>query len=176
MSFKHGKAIVDTNVPLVANCSLDPDGISEDMIGCVGACIEAIDNLTKKGTLVLDFGGEILKEYFNKLSRKGQPGIGDRFAKWAYDNQGNHKLVETVVITIDGDSYREFPKSEGLSRFDRSDRKFVAVANAHPGKPPVIQAADSKWWGWKDDLKQAGVKVDFICPEYVKEKYKKQEK
>jgi len=62
-------------------------------------------------------------------------------------------------------SYRE------MVFFDRSDRKFVAVANAHPAKPPILQSTDSKWWGWKDALHEVGITVHFLCPEYVQTLY-----
>ena len=54
-----------------------------------------------------------------------------------------------------------------LSSFDPDDRKFVAVANAHPGKPPIMEATDRQWWGWKEALHDAGITVHFLCPEYV---------
>ena len=44
-------------------------------------------------------------------------------------------------------------------------------ANAHPDKPPILQATDSKWWGWKDALAEVGITVHFLCPDYVKAKY-----
>lgn len=54
-----------------------------------------------------------------------------------------------------------------------SDRKFVAVVNAHKKKPPIYQATDSKWWGWNDALEEVGIHVEFLCPDYIKSKYKK---
>ncbi len=63
------------------------------------------------------------------------------------------------------------PAHDDLHDFDNSDRKFVAVANAHPSKPPILQATDSKWWGWKDALREVGVSVDFLCQEYIKAIY-----
>ena len=50
-------------------------------------------------------------------------------------------------------------------QFDAPDRKFAAVAHAHPGKPPVWQAADSKWLNWWPALAAQGVRVDFLCPD-----------
>ena len=60
-----------------------------------------------------------------------------------------------------------------MSKFDPSDRKFVAVANAHPGKPSILQATDSKWWGWKDALLECGIKVEFLCPAEIANAYKR---
>jgi len=58
-----------------------------------------------------------------------------------------------------------------LEVFDKSDHKFVAAANAHPAKPPILQATDSKWWGWKDALMEVGITVQFLCPEYAEVKH-----
>lgn len=43
--------------------------------------------------------------------------------------------------------------------------------NVHVEKPQILQATDSKWWGWKDDLAEVGIAVQFLCPEYVEAKY-----
>ena len=81
--------------------------------------------------------------------------------------------VLLVTITKNGESYDEFPNHQGLINFDLSDRKYIAVANAHHEKPPILQATDSKWWGWKDALAEAGITVHFLCPDYVVIKYLK---
>lgn len=48
-------------------------------------------------------------------------------------------------------------------RYDPSDRKFLAVAAAHPDRPPVLQALDSKWWGWRAALAPSDVTIHFVC-------------
>ena len=110
-------------------------------------------------------------EYRQQLSMKGQPGVGDRFMKWVHDNRWSLPDSQRVTITRNGDTYEEFPTHDGLNDFDKSDRKFVAVANSHGDKPPILQAADSKWWGWKIALAEVGITVQFLCPEYVEAKY-----
>jgi len=137
---------------------------------CVLACVEALTRIVANCELALDAGDEIFKEYRTHLHLSGQPGIGDAFVKWVSDNQGS---FDRVSITKNGDSYNEFPDHEGLIQFDSSDRKFVAVANAHPEKPPILQATDSKWWGWKEALAEAGITVDFVCRDYIEAKFKK---
>jgi hypothetical protein len=165
------KCVVDTNVPKTANLALDPDKIPQELIGCVLACIKAVEHVVKKGGLVMDAGDEIFDEYRQQLSMKGQPGVGDRFMNWVHDNRWQLPDADRVKITKNGDTYREFPEHDGLAQFDNSDRKFVAVANAHPNKPPVLQATDSKWWGWKDALAEVGITVQFLCSDYSKAKY-----
>lgn len=165
------KCLIDTNVPKSANLAIDPVSIPKELTKCVLACVEAVEHVVKKGWLVVDSGGEIYDEYRNNLSMRGQPGVGDRFMKWVHDNQWNVKKVDRINITKNGESYDEFPAQASLTAFDNSDRKFVAVANTHSAKPPILQATDSKWWGWKDALEEVGITVQFLCSDYVKAKY-----
>ncbi len=165
------KCLVDTNVPKTANLATQPDPVAGVPDACVLACIEAIEHIIKKGGLVIDAGDEIFNEYRQQLSMRGQPGVGDHFMKWVYNNRWSFPDSDRVAITKNGESYDEFPVHDRLSDFDKSDRKFVAAANTHPAKPPILQATDSKWWGWKDALKDVGITVHFLCPEYVKTKH-----
>lgn len=171
MNYLPNKCLVDTNVPKTANLAIDPTAIPDELAGCVLACVEAVNHVVKNGGLVIDGGDEIFDEYRKQLSMKGQPGVGDRFMKWVHDNRWNLPATDQVTITKNGESYVEFPDHEGLINFDHSDRKFIAVANAHPEKPPVLQATDSKWWGWRNPLAEVGITVNFLCPDYVKTKY-----
>lgn len=166
------KCLVDTNVPITANFARDPASIPQDLIGCVWACVEAVEHVVKEGGLVLDYDGEIFDEYMKHLSMSGQPGVGDTFMKWVHDNCWGFPDADRVEITKNGESYVEFPDHDDLTQFDRSDRKFIAVASAHPAKPPVLQATDSKWWGWKDALEEVGIIVQFLCPDYAEAKWR----
>ena len=163
------KCLVDTNVAKTANLAAQIRTLVPD--ACVLACIEAIEHVIKKRGLVIDDGDEIFDEYRRQLSMKGQPGVGDEFMKWVHDNRWSLPDSQRVSITKSGDSYDEFPAHDGLEDFDISDRKFVAVSNAHPRKPAILQATDSKWWGWKKALEEVGIAIHFVCPEYVKAKY-----
>lgn len=162
------KCLVDTNVPKTANLATQPDPASDVPNCCVLACIEAIEHVIRRWALVMDAGDEIFDEYRQQLSMSGQPGVGDRFMKWVHDYRWS---LDRVAITKNGDSYDEFPDHDGLKEFDKSDRKFVAVANAHSEKPPILQATDSKWWGWKEALEEVGITVNFLCPEYAETKH-----
>ncbi|MFA0888190.1 MAG: hypothetical protein ACC613_03720 [Synergistales bacterium] len=165
------KCVIDTNVPITANLSSNPKAITSDLADCVMACIEAVEHVLETKGLIIDAGDEIFDEYRRHLSMKGEPGIGDRFLKWVHDNRWNLPDKDRVCITKNGETYREFPDHPGLIQFDISDRKFVAVSNAHPNKPPIVQATDCKWWGWKQFLEEVGIKVIFLCPGYVKVKH-----
>ena len=68
MSSLPKRCLVDTNVPKTANLAIDPSTIPDDLVGCVLACIEAVDHVVKKGGLVIDAGDEIFDEYRRQLS------------------------------------------------------------------------------------------------------------
>ncbi|RKU38472.1 hypothetical protein C6496_06595 [Candidatus Poribacteria bacterium] len=161
------KVIVDTNVPLVANGKADQ--ASED---CVETCIDELMKITAGNVkLVLDDLRRIIGEYRNKLNPGGFPGVGDAFLKWVEINWANPQQCDLVSITPTDDleaNFQEFPTDPTLAGFDPDDRKFIAVALAHPEKPPILQASDTAWWHYRDALHQNGVTVDFICEDDVR--------
>lgn len=170
------KCVVDTNVPVVANLAIRRCKGSDVPDGCILNCVRAIKNVIEKRSLVIDEGDEIFDEYRRNLSPGQKPGVGNIFMKWVHDHRHRLHASQRVRIAKKGNSYEEFPTHAELRKFDPDDMKFVAVANAHPGKPPILQASDSEWWRHKDALKKAGIKVNFLCPEYVKGKHQKKQK
>jgi hypothetical protein len=165
------KCVIDTNVPIVANLALDPESIPHELSNCVLKCIEVMEYITQSGCLVIDDGDEIFHEYRSQLSLSGQPGMGDAFLKWVHDHRWVNPKIDQVIINKTGRTYREFPDDKRLAGFDASDKKFVAAANAHTSKPPIIEATDSKWWAFRKILAENGVNVLFICEDYVRTKF-----
>jgi hypothetical protein len=152
--------VVDTNVPIVANKQS-----SQASSSCVVNCIKNLLEIQDHHTIVLDNNWEIIKEYKLKLSQTGQPGAGDAFLKWVLTNRGNINRCNFVEITPTVGSFQEFPETEDLEKFDKSDRKFVAVALVHPHKPPIVNASDSDWRIFELAFNQIGIIVIFLCPE-----------
>jgi hypothetical protein len=128
-----------------------------------------------KGHLFIDNDGGIVAEYRGNLRASGQPGPGDAFLRWVLTHEWGGIRVTRVRITpcdrSDGEDYEELPPPPAPVRYDPSDRKFLAVAAAHPGHPPVLQSFDSKWWGWRDALAGAGVTLHFLCPDDIRRKH-----
>lgn len=151
--------VVDTNVVLVAN------GQHQDISAeCVANWALALQDLMRQGRLVLDDQFLILSEYQNKTKPKTGSRPGDAFVKWALRNRVNQEFVDLVAIRDNhARGFDSFPDDPGLAGFDPPDRIFVAVASAHAGQPPILQAADSKWLDWSAALKQCGVTVNFLC-------------
>jgi len=123
----------------------------------------------EKARLVLDDGWRIMKEYAANLRSTGQPGISDAFLKWVLTNYRNTERCTLVHLVCVGEphDFESYPLSAGLKAFDRDDRKFVAVALAHPDHPPILEATDAGWWLAQEQLAEAGVRVIFLCPEIV---------
>ena len=122
--------------------------------------------------IAVDNDWRIIGEYKHKLRSDGQRGLGDLFLKWVLTNRANPDRCELVTIRpVADNNFEEFPTHPGLTDFDPADRKFVAVAAAHPAKPLVLQGVDSKWWGWQTALAEAGITVTFLCPDDVRKKY-----
>ncbi len=84
--------------------------------------------------------------------------------KWVHDNRWSLSASHRVSITKSNGTYDEFPAHEGLRDFDKSDRKFVAVSHAHPKKTPILQATDSKWWGWKKHYRKLELRFISSAP------------
>jgi hypothetical protein len=158
-------SIVDTNVLIVANGRDCPQASPE----CILACVRRLRDIEQCGILVLDDGWHIIGEYKRKVSPTGQPGLGDAFLKWVLTNQSNPKRIEKISITpVEDNGFAEFPSTPGLEKFDRSDRKFVAVALTHPQKPPICNAVDADWKEFHAALIEAGIGVEFLCPSLLK--------
>lgn len=160
------KVVIDTNVLLVAN------GKHKDVSAeCQIECIKWLDKIKNHGVVVIDDGYRILGEYLHKTKPNQPKGVGDTFLKLLLQRQANNKYVEAVNIN-GTDKFKEFPDAVLQDAFDPPDRKFVAVANTHVEKPPILQAADCKWLDWWQALNQHDVKVEFICKKDVCKFYK----
>lgn len=154
--------VIDTNVLLVANrqhADVSP--------ACIAECVQRLQAVQGgKDVVVVDDGFRILGEYLHKTSLNPPKGVGDVFLKWLLRNTGQSRHVQQVRITeLAKNKFAEFPDAALQPRFDAPDRKFAAVAYAHPRKPPIWQAADCKWLDWWRELAAAGVKVEFLCPD-----------
>ncbi len=161
--------VVDTNVILVAN-NAHKDVSPE----CVLECVRRLQQLMKSDSIAIDDAYRILGEYHNRTSPRKAKGVGDLFLKWVLTKLADTTRVHQVPLTeLDEDQFAEFPVASLEANFDRPDRKFVAVANAHPDKPPIWQAADCKWLDWWPELNANGVEVQFLCGDDVCRFYKK---
>ncbi|HYF16865.1 MAG TPA: hypothetical protein VEA40_03280 [Ramlibacter sp.] len=152
--------VIDTNVLVVAN------GASPQAdLQCQYACNQALEAARAQG-VAIDDAQRILSEYRAYCSHSGQPGLGDAFFRWLWNQQGNPQKCHSVPITPHGvRGFEEFPDDPRLGTFDRSDRKFVAVALAAGNQPPILNATDSDWWQVRAVLAECDVHIEFVCPQ-----------
>jgi hypothetical protein len=155
--------VVDVNVAISAN-QKTPRANS----ACQLACIRKLREV-KKGTTVLDGGDYILKEYRRHLNMRGQPGAGDEFMYWIFQNQYNLEVCARVTVNPDPErGFKEFPDDPRLLDFDRGDRIYAAVALASRMNPTILNALDSDWAIFQKPLKEMGVTVTQLCPDCLK--------
>lgn len=164
------RCVVDTNVAVTANGG-DTAAASQQ---CVAASARALEQVMVRGHLFIDASGAIVREYRDNLAPYGEPRPGNAFLKWVLTHEWGGTRVTRVTLTPKADepgNFDELPAPPDEVHYDPSDQVFLAVSAADPEHPPILQAFDSKWWGWREALKQIGVLIHFICPEEIARKY-----
>jgi hypothetical protein len=161
--------VVDTNVLIAAN------GADTEWKPIASNCANRLQAVMTGNIVCTDTLGLILEEYGNKLPSPSRAGFGDMFYLWLAKHRFNDKHCQSVELTPHENSFEQFPDlaDEVATIIDPSDRKFIAVAHAHPEKPPILQATDSKWIGWKESLATAGITIDFIDEAFLRPYYEK---
>ncbi len=156
--------VIDTNVAICAN-GRDTHADAQ----CQLACIEALEEVVKRKKIAIDDQGLILDEYSVYLSHSGAPGVGDKFYKHVFNNQYiEDRCVRVAIHPVDDlQVFLEFPSSVALIGFDRSDRKFVAVAITAGRSVPILNATDSDWGDYEAALVAEGISVIQLCPQHA---------
>lgn len=150
--------VIDVNVPIVSE-GRSPQATRQ----CVLNCIEFLEQLKIGHKIILDSKSKIISEYVKHLASKQAPSISAEFYKWVISNQANPTKCEMVDIHSNSQrEFDEFPADNKLKRFDRNDRKYIAVAIAHPNHPEIAQAVDTKWKPYEGALRRHGVKIIFL--------------
>ena len=155
------QAIIDTNVAVVAN------GQNKDVQqSCIDACILFLTTARTDKIILLDEGDEIREEYARALVDARPHQLGMQFLVHILRNQFDTKFVKNIQLlkNADGEFY-DFPETPSLDKFDRSDRKFAALARKT--KTAVTNATDSDWVDHHTALKKEGIDVNFLCGKVV---------
>ena len=98
------------------------------------------------------------------FSRSGGRSVGDQFFIHVINNRYDETRVQRIAVTpIDDErrSFEELPENT----FDRSDRKFLAVAVS--AEAVVLNATDSDWGEQRELMDGLGVKVEQLCPQHA---------
>ena len=163
MTSSKAEVVIDTNVAAVANRKTEQASPS-----CILNCVSRLRQVQNECRVLLDNRNLIFREYQNLLNFSGQPGLGDAFFKWLFDNQANPEHCRMITVNLHADrGFEEFPDDPILAGFDHDDRKFVAVAQASGANSTILNASDTDWWDYRRELSRHGIQVDFICPELM---------
>jgi hypothetical protein len=104
--------------------------------------------------------GAIQAEYRTYLNASGQPGVGDRFYQEVLNSAPTR--IDRVDLPTRGDGeFSDLPQPLIDANFDRSDRKFAALAKRE--QAPVVNAIDSDWLDHRVLLENNGINVKFVC-------------
>lgn len=162
------KYIIDTNVPLHAAKTLDE--MNDTEVRCKECCFEFIENFigNPNSKIVLDDCYEIYNEYTRNINIRSGPSIAVLFLRWV----SNHinRIPAEDLVHLDKTArhtYKTFPSHPSLDKFDKDDRKFIALSIAHPQHPKIVQGTDYKWKLYVDTFLEFGIFVLFLCPEYI---------
>lgn len=164
------KIILDTNVPVKA--SVSPAVCPPDELEMQKACMEYMGKLiqTRNTRLVLDLDYEILKEYRNNVCKNSPMGM--LFLTWLNNYLGTILSEDFIKLEKnESGQYIDYPYDEDTKDFDESDKKFVALANVHAEKPPIIEAADGKWLGYENAFAKYGIHIEFLDRNYAQRMY-----
>ena len=151
--------VVDTNVAIAANGRR-----THADTRCQLTCVQRLQSLVAREIVAIDDGNLILDEYKNHLNFSGGPGVGDVFFKHVFNNQYQGERVRRVTVTPSQDDRRGFEELLD-NTFDRSDRKFLAVAVV--AEAVVLNATDSDWGEQAALMITLGVEVGQLCPQHA---------
>ncbi len=158
---------IDENVLAVAN-DISRSARGEAVLcaqagdSCRLACVDFLNHAIRHGTILIDSNGLVLSYYRRKASMSGQPGSADAFLKELH----LRSYSGDVVRQIDIDPPPEFGLPTGFinSGFDADDRIYVALAKSIQDGT-VVNAVDSDYSIFQEDLKKLGVPIRELCPE-----------
>lgn len=155
--------ILDTNVLLTANGDAD-----HAPPHCVIRCVETLA-IARESVVAVDMGLEVLREYQQNVQNTFPFGPALQFVRDVLQNLGNPDRCELVAITPEERrGYAEFPNDDRLAKFDRSDRKFVAISVASPNHHEIFNAVDTDWAPVDEALRDHGVEVRYLCPSFTR--------
>ena len=114
--------------------------------------------------IAVDRADAIFNEYFGALSTSTRADFASKLVLRLFHLRYSDDVCHRVDITPIDDppgSFAEVPAQ--LQGFDRDDQKFIAVAAAEGGTPPLFAGVDSEWWLRRVDFAAVNIDVQFPC-------------
>lgn len=151
---------IDENVLVVAN-----GRETHASLMCQLACVDFLLECKRDRSLLLDTAGAVLALYASKCNWSGEPGTGDEFFRWAFDNSHGLELVD--LARDDSGRYVDVP--EGLEDFDRDDHIWLALVLKTSVEAQIVNAVDSDYLENLSKLEAALVDVLELCHDEVRQ-------
>lgn len=177
------KHVIDTNVLIVASAANDTSPFPEDATPVETPALrkQVLDWLTdfelSDRKIVLDYGWEIVGEYQGDNRR-------DKLTEQDYGMQVVLQLTSTDRVCwfqleheADGRT-RIAHAALDLAITDLADRKMVAAVLAggcRAGGCNLVNACDTDWYDWQQDLEAADVYVEQLIPEWCHAKWQEKQ-
>lgn len=167
-----GRYVVDTNV-LIAASAADPSHPADidatpDEPALRQEIWQWLDRFQQSTSrLVLDYCGEIRKEYDRKLGFNDF-GIQVVMHKWST------AAVDNVTVDYDGDGHGILPASLTDVIHDNADKKMVAAAlESHTqfGEGCIAFAGDTDWHDWEQVLLEHELLLEPIIEDWSRAKH-----
>lgn len=152
--------MIDTNVPIVANGSAEPESNATPTLECRLAAIDFLSDVLSQHIVVLDLEGDIQSEYSRYLSPRGQPGVGDRFYLEIINSHPD-RIHRISLQKDDLGEYLALPNRLKQIGFDPSDRKFAALAKL--SNSTIANAVDTDWVNSHAELVACDISVINLC-------------
>lgn len=134
-------------------------------LACQLECVDFLLECKQDRSLLLDAAGVVLALYSSKCNWSGQPGTGDEFFLWAFNNSHG---VEVVDLARDA-SGRYVDVPDALEDFDRDDHIWLALVLKASGDAQIVNAVDSDYLENSSELEAASVDVLELCPDDVRQ-------
>ncbi|HEX5276688.1 MAG TPA: hypothetical protein VFW42_03355 [Fluviicoccus sp.] len=160
--------VIDTNVLLDASAvnnhclHVSPD--NPDLCELAYAWLSRFAN--SDDVLVMDNQGRIEEEYEHKLDYND-------FGRQVVRQKWNRGQVLSVDLLYDDEGYAYLEEPLATVVHDHSDRKLVAAALEALKRGPcqIVNAADTDWYDWLDELHKNGIEVLQLLPGWSHDKW-----
>lgn len=151
------RLVIDTNVLMIA----DRRGSDITQL-CVDSAIECVASLSDGNVICLDEDDAILDEYAANIKEIRPYSL---VAKLLIDLRQQRYSASNIhrapLPKNHAGEYKDCPQSLIDANFDRSDRKFVALAKVT--QATVCNAVDTDWFDHADLLCREGIQVNNLC-------------
>jgi hypothetical protein len=166
--------VVDTNVLIAASAinvdsPIAQDATPDDPDLRLKVWKWLIDFQRSVSRLVLDGPEMKIEDEYRRNMNEQDYGMLMLKQKW------DDCAVDLVDVLYDDDGHAYLDENLAIIVHDRSDRKLVSaalVAIDDFGECWIANSGDTDWYDWEDGLREIGIEVEQIIPEWSRQKWR----